>query len=490
MTCGRTIRGVRTHQRPRLAATLALILSLVVGGSTAAAAPSPGSTPPVVRTAATMVASGHAPEPLPSGQVVGTWYTNPLSLITLLAASPTLARTFFDRPASFEWEGSVPVGWTTTPYVSYGSYARFADDVAGGTPPEAPVVMYDPEKWNRDLPSDLRAGAPDPAAIQTPGDEQRHPAKYMRLFGELAHELGYRVIITPGLNLVDVEGAHCVRRPGERAVAAYLRCRLARSAAAAADEIDVQFQAEECNTTLYAADLRDAARQARNANPQVKVLSGLSTGWCVPSGLKLLAAHLAVEGVVAGHFLAVFPAGQVAGGDFLNLLAPVMVGPAGFTPDDLVVPEGATVTWRVDGTAGRSHSITDGSGLGLFDSGLLPPGTRYRHRYPGGGTYATRDRANGMRGWVSVPAAAEPAAGDASTDFTIGASSAAAPAGFVYVTQVRRPGSTNWMPWRTGTVNTFVPDAGAGTYAFRVRLERKGADRSSGWSPAASIAVG
>jgi hypothetical protein len=470
------------------AAALLLVAAMLGGGgSVASAAPGAAVTDPA---AAIRTGDGGARVLEPrDGPVTDTWYTNPLSLTILLGASPTIAETFLDRPGSYEWQGSIPDGWSTTPYVNYGSYARFADDVANGTPPDVPTLMYDPEQWDRNVPSDLRAGE-SPYLSQTPTEEQRHPAKYMRMFGLLAHRLGYRVIDAPGLNLVGVVGADCVRRSGERAVAAYLRCGLAGAAAVEADEIDVQFQSEECATAQYASDLGVAARQAAQANPQVRVLSGLSTAWCAPSGAQLQAAHRAVAGITAGHFFAIFPGGTVAAVDFLNLLAPVIVGTPGFAPADLVVPQGATVTWRVSWNAKQAHSITDHSGLRLFDSGLLRPGTVFRHRYPGGGRYATADVTSGLTGTISIPATASPQTGDVSTPFTIRASSAAAPTGFVYVTQIQRPGSIEWEPWRTGPVNRFVADAGVGTYAFRVRLERKGSDRFPGWSPTATIAVG
>ena len=71
----------------------------------------------------------------------------------MLRGSPTLAAQFFDRPGSEEWDGSIPEGWTTTPYVNYGSYARFMSDLGAGTAPDVGVLMYDPENWWRTPPA-------------------------------------------------------------------------------------------------------------------------------------------------------------------------------------------------------------------------------------------------------------------------------------------------------------------------------------------------
>jgi hypothetical protein len=58
--------------------------------------------------------------------------------------------------------------------------------------------------------------------------------------------------------------------------------------------------------------------------------------------------------------------------------------------------------------------------------------------------------------------------------------------------QLRRPGSTVFVNWRTGQTArsaTFVPDAGVGTYTFRARLRKPAVGRASGYSPNRSITV-
>ena len=58
-------------------------------------------------------------------------------VILLPLYTPTLTDEVFDRPDSFAWAGTVPEGWTTTPYVNYGSYAAFASDISAGEGPES-----------------------------------------------------------------------------------------------------------------------------------------------------------------------------------------------------------------------------------------------------------------------------------------------------------------------------------------------------------------
>jgi hypothetical protein len=430
------------------------------------------------------------------------WYTNGDSLAALIRQAPTVAAEFFDRPDSYAWVWTVPDGWSTTPYVNYGSYARFASDLANGTVPPATALMYDPELWDVERrtgsPSpngsgghdgqdqhELQTGGADPAQIETPIGEQQHPAVYLQKFVELAHSNGYSVIEAPGVNLVNVPGGDCTRHAGEDAIPAYLRCGLA-GAAAHADAIDVQFQQEECLTPSYRRDVWEARRQARAVNPDVAVLSGLSTGWCHPTGDQLFAAEEAVRHFTDGHFLAIGNS-VLSAVNFLSRLAPVTVGDPGFSPAPQEQTQGATATWRISWNARGDHSVSDRSGLGLFESSLRPPGTIVRHRFDGAGTYAATDTATGATGAIEVPVQAWPRVGGVGQLFTVRAAAGPAPAGYVYETQILRPTTDIWKWWATGNLRHLQPDAGKGPYSFRSRLRRKSNGAVAGWSPVATI---
>jgi hypothetical protein len=469
-------------------------------------APMAGASPPAA-------AARHAGQPAQPSQlaqpaqapVFGQWYTNSDSLAELVKLAPTVAAEFYDRPDSYGWIWAIPDGWSTTPYVNYGSYARFAADLQNGTVPHVQMLMYDPELWYVDrrtgTPSshhggphqgspaqpehELQQGERNPAQIVTPLAEQQHPDVYLPKFVDLAHANGYSVIEAPGVNLVNVPGADCRRRDGEIAIAAFLRCGLA-GAAGTADAIDIQFQQEECSTPLYRRDVYAARRQARAANPDIAVLSGLTTGWCRPTGNQIFAAEEAVRNFTDGHFLAIGNAAMPAV-NFLSRLAPVIVGAPTFSPAPQVQAQGATASWRISWDAKGSHSVTDEMGLGLFDSGLQPPGTVFRHTFAAAGTYTATDRANGSSGDIQVPVLVWPAWGDVHRTYTVRAAPAAAPTGYVYETEVQRPGSGAWSMWRTGGVNGFTPDSGVGQYSFRSRLRRKSNGAFSGWSPPATI---
>jgi hypothetical protein len=163
-----------------------------------------------------------------------------------------------------------PAGWRATATERWGSYARFAADVAAGSVPSyVSVVHYDNESWS-----------------QTPPGEQLHPAVYERKFCSLAHRNGWRCYTGPGQDLC---GA-LTHPAGETYARCYLDLDLAGEAARYADVIDIQAQAlEPAGARAYGNFVRRAAAQARAANPNVVVLGNLSPS---PNGTAVPARRL------------------------------------------------------------------------------------------------------------------------------------------------------------------------------------------------------
>ena len=471
----------------RAAAAAAPVAAVVAVAQVLLAAPAPAATSRTLGAAAPGAAQQAASARPDVAPITGDWYTEPNSFHTLSHLAPTLAHELLDRPQSFVWDIPVSQGWHFTPYAAYGSYAAFADDLGSGRAPRATMVMYDPERC-----CGFGDGIADdgmPAAQPTPPEEQQHPTTYMPLFATLAHAHGYDVIVAPALDLLTVPGGDCTKAGNENLFAAYLRCGFARAAARDADAIDIQAQTYECAPATYAADVKAAAGQARSVNARVRIESGLTTGKCQPTADQLDAAYGAVASTVDGHFIALVEPDHQAGIDFLARLAPVIVGDLGLSPGDGTIGQGSTVSWRVSWNAHAHHSISDRSGMGLFDTGLQKPGFVFRFLFVGAGSYRVTDVATGHTGTVDLPTVASPSVGTPSTSFSIRAATADAPAGCVFQTQIQRPGSTEWSAWLDGPFHRFVPDSGTGTYRFRARLLRKSNGAASGWSPSAAITV-
>jgi plastocyanin len=159
----------------------------------------------------------------------------------------------------------------------------------------------------------------------------------------------------------------------------------------------------------------------------------------------------------------------------------------GFVNQSLGAPQGATVKWTFYGP--NVHRVADSSGMGLFDSGPKPIVSFFSHTFAAAGVYNYRDPGStALTGKVSVPVVVTPTA----TAFTVKWASAVPATGDVHDVQIRRPGSTAYSAWRTGTTSTsatFTPDAGPGTYAFRARLRDAATGKAIGWSAGKTVTV-
>jgi hypothetical protein len=169
----------------------------------------------------------------------------------------------------------------------------------------------------------------------------------------------------------------------------------------------------------------------------------------------------------------------------------VSVSDAGFSPQAATSALGASAFWSFSSSDLTLHSVTDSSGMGLFDSGLKSPGATYSYTFFGAGSYGVVDTITLSTGVVRVPMSVTPKSGGIDTVFTLTWGSISAPIGYLYDVQVKRPNSTVFENLTSGNVRkgSFLPDAGVGTYSFRARLRRATNGKASGWSPAATILV-
>jgi Tol biopolymer transport system component len=170
----------------------------------------------------------------------------------------------------------------------------------------------------------------------------------------------------------------------------------------------------------------------------------------------------------------------------------VSVADSGFQPTTANAVFGTTVRWNFLASNTQSHTATDGTGMGLFDSGLRAPGSSYSFTFFAAASYTVVDTTTSHTGMVKTSMTATPPQGTQSTQFTITWASQPAPSGYLYDVQIKRPGAigyTLWLKKVTYASATFTPDAGSGTYLFRARMRTASSTAMSGWSPSASIAV-
>ncbi len=172
--------------------------------------------------------------------------------------------------------------------------------------------------------------------------------------------------------------------------------------------------------------------------------------------------------------------------------ATVSVADFAFTPATVTIQEGQMAEWIFKGPS--NHTVTDRTGMGLFDSGITAPGSApFTVTFPSAGIYPYLCHLHSaMRGKVQVPIQVSPATGGVATQFTITWSSAGAPAGFVFDIQIKRPGASSFVDWklsRTRRRTVFTADAGAGRYSFRARLRKLSDGTHSAYSPARHVSV-
>ena len=171
-------------------------------------------------------------------------------------------------------------------------------------------------------------------------------------------------------------------------------------------------------------------------------------------------------------------------------------GNTGFRPTFHSVTLGETVQWDIYGPAtDPPHDITDSHGLRLFDSGPVSPIDYFRYTFTLSGEVRTMDDPVNYPdnyGKLVIPVQVSPTSGTQTDTYRITWANAPLPAGFVEDVQIKRPANTHWQRWRHGTSllsDTFLPDAGPGTYAFRDRIRRSSNRNHSRFGPPVRIEV-
>jgi hypothetical protein len=159
-----------------------------------------------------------------------------------------------------------PPAWNATLFAAFSSIRAIASALdRGALMPGVRGIMYDNERWRF-----------------TPQEEQQNPNLFHRQAAEMVHAHGLMFLTAPAVNLV----AATVPEGGNRRYDAFLQMGIAAEAARYADVIDIQAQGSERDTAKYANFVRQAAAQARQANPNVVVLAGISTQ---PNGQQVTA---------------------------------------------------------------------------------------------------------------------------------------------------------------------------------------------------------
>lgn len=168
----------------------------------------------------------------------------------------------------------------------------------------------------------------------------------------------------------------------------------------------------------------------------------------------------------------------------------VSVADSGFAPATVAgASQGTIVQWDFFGPA--AHTATDGSGMGLYDSGPMQPVSLLRYRFFCAGSFPVKSTGDAFTGRVTVPVAG-PSSAPLDQVFQLTWADTTAPSGFAYDVQVEAPGATSFSPLFTGVTSNAgaVWETVAGTWRFRAQLRRvTGSDVTANWSPIKTVAI-
>jgi hypothetical protein len=227
-------------------------------------------------------AAGQAPT---SAATKHAWIVTGWNIHLLYDRNHGLARHFFNTPGSYgtgteHTKNPVIDGMAATPVLWYTSYKKFASDLQSGaiTYPYK-WVFYDPEGW-----------------IHTPLAERQDPGTYMRMFAQLAHAHGLKVIESPARNLGLTTDSVCPKQQGETLNSWYLRCNIAGLAAAYGDAVIIQDQANQKQLAVYESFFNTAKQQALAANPSIPVFPVVSTNRGSPATMIAAAKSVTANG--------------------------------------------------------------------------------------------------------------------------------------------------------------------------------------------------
>jgi hypothetical protein len=269
--------------------------------------------------------TAHNPGQLDGANGPLVWYVAGSALKKL--DDPRLAAEVFDHPQDYvvvNHKGSgIPQGWKVRPVESFPSETAIASALDHGLVPKDVVgIGFDDEAWSL-----------------TPASERANPTAAVRAASQVVHSHGLAYL---QLGNLPVNGSKV-------------------GGAKYANVVDIQAQGKERDTARYVAYVKALAAQARQFNPHVIVLAGISTN---PSGPPVTATEL-FDAVQATH--------EVVDGYWFNLPSPGKACPR-CNPANIEVATQflqMMVNASANGQGGKVQSASGTSTSGSLRSGEL-----------------------------------------------------------------------------------------------------------------------
>ena len=181
------------------------------------------------------------------------WFFSANGLREILSIDPGLGHTALNSSRTFVAGDDVALrgnGWAVQARRQYRSVADLQSD---RTQIDEPIVVYNPERWEK-----------------TPSNEQQDPVAAAQAFASMIHAKGKSVLLVPSCGLMKLVNG---RGSPNRACVRRLLVPMAR----VADFVDFEVQSRETDPGAYSDLVHYAVAQMKAANPNVKVLVQLST---------------------------------------------------------------------------------------------------------------------------------------------------------------------------------------------------------------------
>jgi virginiamycin B lyase len=148
----------------------------------------------------------------------------------------------------------------------------------------------------------------------------------------------------------------------------------------------------------------------------------------------------------------------------------VEVGATVIEPDPPRLQLGSRISWEFAGPS--AQSVTDATGMGLFDSGVQPFYSTYSFTFTAAGTYPFRSATSALAGSIKVLPTVSPSTAPAGSPVTVTWASSPPDPGYAFDVRYRRDGSPTWTAWQSEVASmsaAYVPPR-AGKYSFEARL--------------------
>ncbi|MHB8443505.1 MAG: hypothetical protein ACYDAS_04040 [Patescibacteria group bacterium] len=222
-----------------------------------------------------------------SGSRSNDWMITYQNLKNLSKLNPTITNNIFNSPHTYIMES--PLKFQSNPYGTFvavfQSYQAFKSDLlnnkinANFKGSRGGWVLYDNEHWSK-----------------TPVIEQQNPVLYEKLFTNLAHQYGYKVILSPSQDLF-------VESKNNSNGSLYLNSGIAKATYNYADIYEIQAQSFEQSryrsNHIFTNFVNSVLKQINNTKP---IIVGLSVNR-IQNATQLYNDFLSVKGKVQGFWL-------------------------------------------------------------------------------------------------------------------------------------------------------------------------------------------